>query len=191
MLVALDLATQTGICFGAADTGEVPTLDHFRLPSTGDDVGRFLAAFEDQINTLIDRAAPTLIVFEAPVLPRAKFNPATKKVEGGVSIITTRKLQGLAGELERIAFRQGIEIAEIQPAQVKQALTGKGNAKKPAMVAACRAFGLEPYTYTHQGEDASDEADAFGVWLCALRMRHPALAGHWDPINFTAGRAAA
>jgi Holliday junction resolvasome RuvABC endonuclease subunit len=190
MILALDLATQTGVCFGAADTGEIPTLDHFRLPSTGDDVGRFLAAFEDQINALIDRAAPTLIVFEAPVLPRAKFNPATKKVEGGVSIITTRKLQGLAGELERIAFRQGIECAEIQPSEAKQALTGKGNAKKAEMVRACRAFGLNPHTYTHQGEEASDEADAFGVWLCALRMRHPKLAGRWDPINFMAGRAA-
>lgn len=190
MLLALDLATQTGICFGAADTGEVPTLDHFRLPSTGDDVGRFLADFEDRMLALLDKVAPSLVVFEAPVLPRAKFNPKTKKVEGGVSILTTRKLQGLAGELERIAYRQGVECAELQPSQVKQALTGKGNAKKPAMVAACRAFGLDPHTYTYQGEDASDEADAFGVWLCALRMRHPTLAGRWDPINFHRSAAA-
>jgi len=184
MFLALDLATQTGICFGAADTGEIPTLEHFRLPSTGDDVGRFLAAFEDHILSLFDRVEPTLVVFEAPVLPRAKYNPGTKKVEGGVSILTTRKLQGLAGELERIAFRQGLECAEVQPASAKQALTGKGNAKKPDMVRACRAFGLDPHTYTHQGEAASDEADAFGIWLCALRLRHPTHAGRWDPMNF-------
>lgn len=183
-VLALDLATSTGICWGAADTGEVPTLEHFRLPSTGDEVGRFLAAFEDRVHELLNRVCPTLIVFEAPVLPRAKFNPASKKVEGGVSIITTRKLQGLAGELERIAFREGIECAEIQPAQAKQALTGKGNAKKPQMVSACRAFGFDPHTYTHNGEDASDEADAFGIWLCALRLRHPKQAGRWDPMNF-------
>ncbi|KQS55927.1 hypothetical protein ASG17_07705 [Brevundimonas sp. Leaf363] len=190
MLLALDLATQTGICFGAADTGEVPTLEHFRLPSTGDEVGRFLAAFEDRINALLERVQPALIVFEAPVLPRAKWNPASKKVEGGVSILTTRKLQGLAGELERIAYRGGLECAEVQPAQAKQALTGKGNAKKPDMVRACRAFGLEPHTYTQAGEDASDEADAFGIWLCALRLRHPKVAGHWDPINFARRDAA-
>lgn len=184
MYLALDLATQTGICFGAADTGEVPTLEHFRLPSTGDEVGRFLAAFEDRVVELINRVCPTLIIFEAPVLPRAKFNPVSKKVEGGVSILTTRKLQGLAGELERIAFREGIECAEVQPSQVKMALTGKGNAKKPDMVRACRAFGLDPHTYQHERADASDEADAFGVWLYAVRLRHPALAGHWDPINF-------
>lgn len=109
MLLALDLATQTGICFGPADTGEVPTLDHFRLPSTGDDVGRFLADFEDRLLALLDKVAPSLVVFEAPVLPRAKFNPITNKAEGGVSIITTRKLQGLAGELERIVYRRGVE----------------------------------------------------------------------------------
>ena len=184
MYLALDLATQTGICFGAADTGEIPTLDHFRLPSTGDDVGRFLAAFEDHILSLLEKVEPSLIIFEAPVLPRAKYNPVKKKVEGGVSLITTRKLQGLAGELERVAFRQGLECAEVQPSQVKQAMTGKGNAKKPDMVRACRAFGLDPHTYTHNGEDASDEADAFGVWLCALRLRHPTHAGRWDPMNF-------
>lgn len=184
MYLALDLATQTGICFGVADTGEVPTLDHFRLPSTGDDVGRFLAAFEDHILAMLDKVEPSLIIFEAPVLPRAKYNAVKKKVEGGVSLITTRKLQGLAGELERIAFRQGLECAEVQPSQVKQAMTGKGNAKKPDMVRACRAFGLDPHTYTHNGEDASDEADAFGVWLCALRLRHPTHAGRWDPMNF-------
>lgn len=190
MILALDLATQTGVCFGAADTGEVPTLEHFRLPSTGDEVGRFVNDFEDRIRALIALVEPTLIVFEAPVLPRAKFNRETKKVEGGVSIITTRKLQGLAAMLEAIADREKLECKELQPSQVKQALTGKGNAKKAEMVRACRAFGLNPHTYTHQGEEASDEADAFGVWLCALRMRHPKLAGRWDPINFMAGRAA-
>lgn len=183
-VLALDLATQTGICFGPADTGEVPTLDHFRLASTGDEVGRFVNEFEDRIRAIIERIEPTLIVFEAPVLPRAKFNPLTKKVEGGVSIITTRKLQGLAAMLEAIADREKLECKELQPSQVKQALTGKGNAKKPEMVRACRGYGLDPHTYIQNGEEASDEADAFGIWLCALRLRHPTQAGRWDPLNF-------
>lgn len=187
-VLALDLATQTGICYGPADTGEVPTLDHFRLASTGDEVGRFLAEFEDRIRRLIDQIEPALLVFEAPVLPRAKYNPIKKKVEGGVSIITTRKLQGLAGMLEVVAHREGLECAELQPSQVKQALTGKGNAKKHEMVDACRGYGLAPHTYTHDGRDASDEADAFGIWLCALRLRHPTHAGRWDPMNFRSAR---
>lgn len=187
--LALDLATQTGVCHGPLDTGEVPTLEHFRLPSTGEEVGRFLAAFEDRVGDLIDRVGPSLIVFEAPVLPRAKFNHETSRVEGGVSILTTRKLQGLAGEIERIAYRREIECAEVQPSEAKQALTGKGNARKPQMVAACRALGLDPHTYIQNGEEASDEADAFGVWLRALRVRHQDQAGRWDPINFKPRRA--
>lgn len=181
MFLALDIATNTGACWGAGD--DLPRLDSFRLPSTGEDVGRFLCAYEDRLRGLLDRVKPTILVFEAPVLPRAKFNKITKRVEGGVSLMTTRKLQGLAGVTEMVAHRQGLPCHEVQPAEAKQALTGKGNAKKPAMVADCRAFGLSPKTYIQDGGLASDEADAFGVWLCAIRHRRPDLAStRWTPL---------
>jgi len=178
--LALDIATNTGACWGRGD--ELPALDSNRLPSTGEDVGRFLCAYEDWLRRLIDRVEPSLIVFEAPVLPRAKFNKITKKVDGGVSLMTARKLNGLAGVTEMVAHREGLPSAEVQPAQVKQALTGRGNAKKHEMVAACRAFGLSPQTYTFEGRLASDEADAFGVFLCAVRERRPDLAARWTPL---------
>jgi len=44
------------------------------------------------------------------------------------------------------------------------------------MLAAARRYGFTP--------SCSDEADAFGIWLCALRLRHPTQAGRWDPMNF-------
>jgi hypothetical protein len=187
MLLALDIATNTGACWGRGD--ELPALCSFRLPSTGEDVGRFLCAYEDQLRGLIGQVEPTRIIFEAPVLPRAKFNKTTKRVEGGVSLMTTRKLQGLAGVTEMVAHREGLDCREVQPAEAKQALTGKGNAKKPEMVRACRAFGLDPKTYFADGDLASDEADAFGVWLCIVRHAHPELAARWTPLF--AGRAAA
>lgn len=185
MFLALDLATNTGACWGKGDV--LPTLSSFRMPSTGDDVGRFLCDYEDRLRRLLDEVEPTRIVFEAPVLPRAKWNAETKRVEGGVRLLTTRKLQGLAGVTEMVAHREGLPCHEVQPAEVKQALTGKGNAKKHEMVAACRAFGLKPDTYMHEGKPASDEADAFGVWLCVVRRIHPELGARWTELF---GRAA-
>ena len=164
MQLALDLATQTGFCFGPADTGEIPTIGHIRLPSTGTDVGRFLCAWQDWLEPKVREVEPTLIVFEAPILA------------GQTQIATTRKLQGMAGVTEMVGHRLGIEVAEVATSQVKKALTGHGRAEKADMMAACRAYGFAPQT--------SDEADAFGIWLCALRLRHPTQAGLWDPMNF-------
>lgn len=164
MQLALDLATQTGFCFGPADTGEVPTLGHVRMPSTGPDVGRFLCAWQDWLEPKVREVEPTLIVFEAPILA------------GQTQIATTRKLQGMAGVTEMVGTRLGIEVAEIATSQVKKALTGNGRAEKADMIAAARHYGFDP--------TCSDEADAFGIWLCALRLRHPKEAGRWDPINF-------
>lgn len=164
MQLALDLATQTGFCFGPADTGEVPTIGHVRMPSTGPDVGRFLCAWQDWLEPKVREVEPTLLIFEAPILA------------GQTQIATTRKLQGMAGVTEMVAHRHGIEVAELSTSTVKKALTGSGRAEKADMMAAARAYGFDP--------QVSDEADAFGIWLCALRLRHPAQAGLWDPINF-------
>lgn len=181
MILALDLATNTGACWGEGD--DLPCLSSERMPSTGDEVGPFLCAFEDWLRMMLDGVAPGCrIVFEAPVLPRAKINKFTKKLEGGVSLITTRKLQGLAGVLEMVAHREGLSCHEIQPSEAKLALAGKGNAKKHEMVAACRAYGLDPKTYTVDGLPASDEADAFGVWLHAVRILRPEAAARWTPL---------
>lgn len=164
MQLALDLATQTGFCIGAADTGEVPTLGHVRMPSTGPDVGQFLCAWQDWLEPKVREVGPTLVIFEAPILPAQ------------TQMATTRKLQGMAGVTEMVCHRAGIEVAEVATSQVKKSLTGSGRADKADMIAAARHYGFDPQT--------SDEADAFGIWLCALRLRHPTHAGRWDPINF-------
>lgn len=164
MQLGLDLATQTGFCFGPADTGEVPTLGHVRMPSTGPDVGRFLCAWQDWLEPKVREVGPTLVIFEAPILPAQ------------TQMATTRKLQGMAGVTEMVCHRAGIEVAEVATSQVKKALTGNGRAEKADMIDAARHYGFDPQT--------SDEADAFGIWLCALRLRHPTQAGRWDPINF-------
>ena len=178
MLLCLDLATLTGFCHGAGDTGELPTIGSYRLPSTGDDLGRFLRTYRTWLTELLAGVEPELVVYESPVL------------HNSTSLITVRKLNGLCGVTELVVGdlnadyrRQGvaeIELAEVSPTSVKKALTGNGRAEKADMIAAARLYGLNPA--------CSDEADAFGVWLYAVRKRFPAIAHHWDPL--TQGRAA-
>lgn len=164
MFLGLDLATCTGFCFGAPDTGEPPTIGHVLMPKTGPDVGAFLVAYEEWLAAKVREVEPSLIIFEAPILA------------ANTTIHVTRKLQGMAGVTEMIAHRQRLEVAEITTSQVKKALTGSGKADKADMVRAARHYGFNPAV--------PDEADAFGVWLCAVRLRFPALAGRWDPMNF-------
>lgn len=166
MFLALDLATNTGVCFGAGDV--LPVLEHHRLPSTGEDIGRYLAEFEDWLRPLIDRVEPTCIAYESPVL------------RTDTKIVTLRKLYGLAGVTEMVAHRDGIDCREVPASTAKLALTGSGRSKKPDMVRFARHYGLNPHTYRQEGEEASDEADAFGVWLATVRARAPKHAAHWD-----------
>src|SRR3990167_7215921 len=116
MIVALDLGTNIGMCWG--DGGELPRLGHHRLPSTGEDVGPFADAYERWLRFQIEQIEPTLLLFEAPILPAQ------------TQIMTVRKLQGLAWSTELIAYREGIECREIHLQEAKKALTGRGNAKK-------------------------------------------------------------
>ena len=161
-ILGLDLASRTGFCHGEPD--ECPTIGHFRLKVTGPDVGEFLEDAEDRLTDLIMAVAPGVVCFESPILPQQ------------TALATTRKLHGLAGMLELVCRRAAVECVEVQPAIVKKTLTGRGNAKKPDMMEAARAMGFDP--------KVDDEADALGVWLAVVRMRHPQCAGRLDPINF-------
>lgn len=163
MILTLDLATCTGFCFGSAETGARPTIGHVDLPKTGSNVGSYLISYENWLVGKLAEVEPLLIVFEAPILM------------GRDSSAVTRKLHALPGITEVVAIRAGIECAEVNLASIKKALTGKGNAKKPEMVAACRAYGFDPKT--------TDEADAFGLWLHTVRLRHPAHAWRWEPLS--------
>lgn len=167
MLLALDLGTNLGACYGTGDC--LPVLANHRLPSTGDDVGAFACAFEDWFRGRLPEIEPALVVFEAPILPAQ------------TQLITVRKLQGLACVTEMVCTREGLECREVHLQEAKKALTGKGNAKKFEMVASCRDFGLDPVSYGQGVKEASDEADAFGGWLFSIRLRKPEHRSFWEP----------
>jgi len=163
MIAAFDLATRIGWARGAGDC--LPLVGSHALSAAAGQIGAFLSEFELWLAGRLTDWEPSLVIFESPA--PSSFN----------SIASTRKTQGLAGVLEMVCYRRNIEVREAAPATLKKALAGHGRAKKPAMVAAARAYGL-PINF-------HDEADAFAAWLCAVRKRRPDVAARWDPINFT------
>lgn len=69
----------------------------------------------------------------------------------------------MAGIAEMLADQRGIRWRAVaQPAAVKKHWTGRGNAKKPDMIVACRQRGWEVKD--------DNEADALAIWDlgCAL-----------------------
>lgn len=163
MLLALDLATCTGFCFGSPEAEGLPTIGHNILPKTGEDVGSFLIAFEQWLTAKVAEVEPSLILFEAPILA------------AGATPHVTRKLHALAGMTEMVALKAKVECCEAYPVTIKKALTGNGKASKDDMVRAARFYGLPV--------KLSDEADAFGLWLHAVRLRHPSHAWRWEPMS--------
>ncbi len=141
-IIALDLATATGYAVG--QPGKNPEFGTKVLPSTGEDVGRYICALEDWLTDLIDFYEPDLVVYEAPSI----FMKTTP--------ITIEKLVGLTTELQRLCFRRTIRVRSANPSQVKKFWTGRGNAKKPQMEAAARRYGFSVYD--------DNQADALAIW---------------------------
>ncbi len=192
MIIAFDLATSTGFAIGEGATS--PRVGAIRGPSTGDDVGAFLQYFRDFFGSMIIPEAKAAqaegrtvyVVFEAPVNPPAKYNPVTRRVEQGTSIMTTRKLQGLAGVLELVCVdlkRAGfpVVVKEAHLQTIKKELTGSGRAEKGDMVLAARNAGID----ISPGDEGQDEADAFGCWLLGIRYFAPQHQSRWDRILYS------
>jgi len=194
MILTLDLATTTGWCFGAGDI--TPALGHVRMPDTKEDVGTFLDFYYRWLHAKItdcqaevgaechptpfgarneDRKA-VICVFEAPIMPRAKIDPDPTKhgriIQAPVSIATTRKLQGLAGVTEMVCVQRNVLCEEVAGATIKKQLGGSGRADKPDMMAAAERCGMKPKVH--------DEADAFGIWICAMRAYARTYQHLWD-----------
>ena len=200
MLLCLDLATTTGFAYGTG--AEAPVLGHVRMPDTKDDVGSFLDFFYRWLHLKITdvqaEIGPDLvldpgpygarlrnpkdliIVFEAPLLPRAKIDPDPTKngriIQAPVTIATTRKLQGLAGVAEMVAVQRGCLVEEVYNSTIKKQLGGSGRAEKPDMMAAAERCGLKPKVH--------DEADAFGIWICAMRAYARQFQRIWDQKQY-------
>jgi Holliday junction resolvasome RuvABC endonuclease subunit len=145
MILALDLATNIGWAKG--DGSYLPLFGSYRLPKTGDDVGQFLLAYEQWFGSVVAQVSPSLVVFETPILP------------GTTSFKTVTKLQSIAGLTELLCLKAGVKCRSVQPTVVKKSWTGKGNAKKPDMMARAQALGFDVTD--------NDQADAIAIWFHA------------------------
>lgn len=171
-ILSLDLATSTGWACGKPD--DEPRFGTFKLPSTGEDIGRFLVKFEDWLNDMITVEAPGLVVFEAPILRRGGGNP-----------VVARKLMGLANSVETICYRRDVRCRQAHLATVKKSFTGSGRAEKADMIAMARRWGW--------GVRNDNEADALGLWVLAVRNAAPEIHKRrfgMGPLQAAAGATA-
>lgn len=192
MLLTLDLATTTGWCAGAGDIS--PALGHVRMPDTKEDVGAFLYFYRKWLHRRLDdlmedgnmdvdpspegmklkNRRDLIVVFEAPLLPRAQLvlDPVKGKQlkQAPVTAATARKLMGLAGLTEMVAIERNCLCEEVNLQSVKKALGGSGG--KEDMMAAAKRCGLSPKVH--------DEADAFGIWILAVRAYAKQFQRVWD-----------
>lgn len=157
-VLALDLATNIGMAIG--DPRELPAHRSFTLPSTGDDVGRFLDAFDIWLSDTITVERPTICAFEAPIIHAGK-----------TSYLTARKLMCLAGHTEFVLRRRDVPCFEGNVTQVKKFFAGSGRAQKGDVMAVARRLGLDPKN--------DDEADAVALFAFTVHSRFPRFAGRY------------
>jgi len=183
IILGMDLATQTGVCFGRPDT--TPTCRVYKAPSTGEDLAAFGAyywrtfnALLDQLESRLEPGESILVNYESPWLMKASWDPEKKKMVERTNINTTRKLQGLGVLLETVCelHPAPIKVHECNILSVKKELAGKGRAEKADMVIAARRAGIQ----LPEGSEAYDAADAFGCWLLAIRHKAPQHSPAWD-----------
>ena len=67
----------------------------------------------------------------------------------------------MIGVLKDLCIELGVEVANYAATEIKKFATGKGNAKKPDMIAAAQALGYTP-------ED-DNEADAIHLYRLAIQ----------------------
>lgn len=107
----------------------------------------------DEISSKVER--------EFRLWPGARLVVIEKVLLHGPGTKSLLRLAELTGAIKRDAFRLGLDVVEVSGSALKLAATGRGNAKKPEMVAAAKAAGADPRN--------DDEADAWHLHDVGLR----------------------
>lgn len=170
-ILALDLSVaRTGYALAAPDEQSL-RFGSNALPSTGEDIGKLLVAFDEWLKVKIAGEDIGLIVFEAPILR-----------PGRTHITTARKLMNLAGHVEFVCSAQGIRCVEQNISTNKKDFTGNGRAEKEDMILMARRYGWDVKN--------SDEADACALWMGAVLRFAPNYATRFKLGALGAVRAA-
>jgi Holliday junction resolvasome RuvABC endonuclease subunit len=164
MLAALDTGpTRTGFCAG--DGSQIPTVGVWDFEEYGVDYGRLGAALAERLAWLNQTYVPSRVAFEAPIL-------VTKRD----TLQWLRRRYGMDFLAETYFTQKGIDVREADLRRVKAAVTGDHDAKKPRIVAAAKACGIQ----LPRGEAAKDAADAWAVWFYELQFFDPQAFSVWD-----------
>lgn len=156
-LIALDLATRTGVAVG--EPGKRPQAWSHKIDS--DSLGEFLAQWHAYLAGVVQTTVPEpgLIAFEMPIL-----GPKT-------ALATARRLIGLCGVLQMVAHRYRLPLREVRSMEACRFFTGKGSygrgkagraLKKAATLRQCDLLGW--------AAKDDDSADALMVWAWAERF---------------------
>ena len=164
-LLGLDLGiNRTGFCVGDGST--VPLASALRYEPVGEHFGALGVPFKRDLIRLIGDHGVERVIYEAPLKLRHD------------SMLTLRKIYGMGFLLETACAEIGVPCREEDPKPVKLELTGTRKADKDAMVLAARRAGISlPRTKADGMEDA---ADAFAVWLVAVRLYAKQHLPLWD-----------
>lgn len=152
VLCFLDLATKTGWACGSS-AGD-PHFGTHVLPSTGEDIGRFVVAFDTFLNDLIAFYKPDYVAFEAPIHGGAR-----------TGFGTARKLLALASHTEFVCRKRSVRCEEAHLMTVKKQFAGSGRADKQDMIHIAKRYGWNV--------KSDHEADALAGFVLAVCKHAP------------------
>lgn len=141
VVLALDIATTTG--------WKTPTASGtWNLkPNRGESESMRVVRFKSKVREMIAMEGITLISYERPA---------------GMHKSSIMVASEMVGVLKDLTVELGIDLACYSASEIKKFATGKGNAKKDAMIEAAK----EKYGYTG---DSDDEADAIHLYHLTLK----------------------
>jgi len=149
-VLALDVATSTGWCFGATSEN-MPHYGSIRFAEPGATLGQIMAGGLGWFVDFVKVNQPDLIVCEAS---------NAHHMAGKTTLKTIQVLIGLPAMFEGLAWRLGIkDVREVTTKECRDYFIGSNprrDVAKPMVIAKCRALGYEP-----QDDDA---ADAISLW---------------------------
>ena len=172
LLIAIDPGTRLMGYAVLKTDGASPLTDYGTLKAKSKDpIENRLGSLLLQIQELLEKWQPEVLTIETPYLGRNSSGFFRSAVAIG-------QAQGLA---IATAASMGIKITSHTPAEVKQALTGYGNASKEQMQDAVTAqLGLNT-------RPTADEADALAVGLCHLMQNQAAKRQRNEITDWNAG----
>ena len=178
-ILALDIATTTGVCEGRS--GEIPRMYTMRFGNPGDDheevFARALRWIAERL--LVDR--PDAIYVEAPVNPGAfvgRYDEEKGRVAMTTNPETTIRLMGLWAIMAAAAKVKGIRYGRVHVQTARKLFIGAGNLRgveaKRRCFELCKLLGWDAHN--------RDESDSACVWNWGVAQVAPNLAPIVTPM---------